>query len=55
MYLYEIKHEDNTTEYVEATDVQNACSVANCRMDNVVSVNLIFDLEEEGCELEANN
>ena len=27
MYLYEIKYNDNTTEYVEATDIQNACSL----------------------------
>ena len=29
MYLYEIKYKDNTVEYVEATDVQNACGIAD--------------------------
>jgi hypothetical protein len=47
MYLYEIKYKDNTTEYVEATDVQNACAIANCRMDNVVSVMIMHEVEEE--------
>ena len=47
MYLYEIKYKDNTTEYVEATDVQNACTVANCRIDNVVSVMIIHEVGEE--------
>jgi hypothetical protein len=55
MYTYEIRHRDNTTEYVNAIDIQNACSVANCRMDEVMSVSLIFDLKEEEYELETNN
>lgn len=46
MYLYEIKYKDNTVEYVEATDVQNACSIANCRMDNVVSVMIKYEIEK---------
>lgn len=47
MYLYEIKYNDNTTEYIEATDAQNACSVANCRMDNIVSVIIIHEAAKE--------
>ena len=47
MYLYEIRYKDDTTEYVEATDVQNACSVANCRMDTVVSVMIKYEIEKE--------
>ena len=47
MYLYEIRYKDDTTEYVEATDVQNACSVANCEMSNVMSVMIIQKVEED--------
>jgi hypothetical protein len=47
MYTYEIRHEDNTTEYVEATDIQNACSIANCRMDEVASVMIMHEVREE--------
>ena len=47
MYLYEIRYKDNTTEYVEATDVQNACSVANCELSNVMSVMIMHKVEEE--------
>lgn len=54
MYTYEIRHRDNTTEYVDATDIQNACSIANCMMDEVVSVSLVFDLKEEEYELETD-
>ena len=55
MYLYEIKYKDNTIEYVEATDVQNACSIANCRMNNVVSVMIKHEVEEEVLPYETNN
>ena len=54
MYTYEIRHRDNTTEYVDATDIQNACSISNCMMDEVVSVSLVFDLKEEEYELETD-
>lgn len=47
MYLYEIKYNDNTVEYVEATDIQNACSVANCQMDEIVSVRVMHEVEED--------
>ena len=41
MYTYKIRYEDNTIEYVEATDIQNACSVASradCKIDNIEAV-----------------
>ena len=46
MYIYEIKYKDNTAEYVKATDIQNACSVASCRIDEIVSVIVMHDVEE---------
>jgi hypothetical protein len=47
MYLYKIKYNDNTTEYVEATDVQNACSVAKCEMSNIISVVIVREVSGE--------
>ena len=46
MYLYEIKYSDNTVEYVEATDIQNACSIANCRIAEIISVMVMHEVEE---------
>jgi hypothetical protein len=47
MYIYEIKYDDNTTKYIEATDIQNACSVANCRLANVMTVMIMYEVEKE--------
>ena len=41
MYTYKIRYEDNTIEYVEATDIQNAYSAASradCKIDNIEAV-----------------
>ena len=46
MYLYEIKYSDNTVEYVEATDIQNACSIANCRIAEIISRSKVMVMHE---------
>lgn len=45
MYLYEVKYNDNIVEYIEATDIQNACSIANCRIAEIVSVTVVHEVE----------